>query len=293
MPDFRSLRIPLYVALALLAFAANSLFCRWALIGYAMDALLFTCIRLSSGALILALLCFYRHKGQAAQGNIMGGFALLAYALCFSLAYTALSTGTGALILFASVQLSLMVWMVIAGDILTKQQLGGMVCALLGLVYLCLPSLTAPPLWAALLMGLAGIAWAVYTRIGQQLQQAALLSNYRHFLLASLLCLPALFFANIQQANLPSILLAIASGALASGLGYALWYHVLPALQPFTAAVLQLIVPLLAALLGLLILGEQATFTLLLASALILGGILLSLRSKSDAVQRQQLPTKL
>jgi drug/metabolite transporter (DMT)-like permease len=274
MPDFRSLRIPLYVALALLAFAANSLFCRWALIGYAMDALLFTCIRLSSGALILALLCFYRHKGQAAQGNIMG-------------------TGTGALILFASVQLSLMVWMVIAGDILTKQQLGGMVCALLGLVYLCLPSLTAPPLWAALLMGLAGIAWAVYTRIGQQLQQAALLSNYRHFLLASLLCLPALFFANIQQANLPGILLATASGALASGLGYALWYHVLPALQPFTAAVLQLIVPLLAALLGLLILGEQATFTLLLASALILGGILLSLRSKRDAVQRQQLPTKL
>lgn len=285
MPDKPNLRISVYVALALLAFAANSLFCRWALLVYSMDALLFTCIRLGSGALLLSLLCFYRYKGEKARTHPAGGISLLIYALCFSLAYTALSTGTGALILFASVQLSLMAWMGIKGEKMTRYQLTGMACALAGLVYLCLPSLTAPPLWAALLMGLAGMAWAAYTRIGQQLQQAALLSNGRHFLLATLLCLPTLLLANWQQTNLHGILLAIASGALASALGYALWYQALPALRPFNAAVLQLSVPLLAAVLGILVLGEHATFTLLLASGLILGGILLSLGGKRDAVQ--------
>lgn len=270
-------RFSILVSLALLAFAANSLLCRWALAHYTMDPLLFSEIRLLSGCLMLALLCFIQHRGQNARSHWGGGIALVVYAVFFSLAYTALSTGSGALILFASVQITLIIRIRLQGEHLHWQQIMGMGLALAGLIYLCLPSLSAPPVWAALLMGIAGVAWAAYTAIGQGLQQAPLLSNYRHFLLASLLCLPGLYWADGSRMPLPGIALALASGALASGLGYALWYAVLPGLTRLAAAVLQLCVPLIAALLGILILGEQASFSLLIASSLILGGILLSL----------------
>lgn len=284
---FNNTRLMLPVSLALLAFAANSLLCRWALGHYSMDPILFTEIRLIAGAVILALICRLRHPGNMAKGHAGGAVALLFYALCFSLAYTGLSTGTGALILFATVQLSLLAWIFIKGGTLQWRQYLGMVLALTGLVYLCLPSLAAPPLWAALLMGVAGIAWAIYTLIGKALNTPPLQSNYRHFLLASLLCLPALGLADINQLSAQGISLALISGAVTSGLGYAIWYQVLPSLPAFSAAVLQLSVPILAALLGILVLGEQTSFDFLLASGLILGGILLGLLGQMQPGLRQ------
>ncbi len=274
-------RVALLTTLAMLAFAANSVLNRIALADGQADALGYTGIRLVSGALMLALLLWLRREGGAPPGRIGGSWggalALFAYAIGFSLAYLALDAGTGALLLFTAVQIGMLAFALIRGDRLGGLEWTGFAIAILFLVLLLLPGLTAPdPLGAALMVG-AGLAWAAYTLLGRG-STAPLTDTAGNFLrclpVGVLLILPGLWAASITPAGWAY---AIASGALASGLGYAVWYSVLPALERGTAAYVQLTVPALAAAGGVIFIAEPLTLRLVACSAGILGGVALAL----------------
>ncbi len=265
--------------MALLAFAGNSLLCRLALRHTAIDAASFTLIRIVSGALCLWLIARWRDgpraQGQPLAGNWPSAMALFAYAGAFSYAYASLSAGTGALLLFGAVQASMIGWSFLKGERLRDLQLIGWLAALAGLIGLMLPGWAAPPWQGSLLMVAAGMAWAVYTLRGKgqgdPLQVTA--GNFARAMLPVALCSVVMW----QSAALDSagVACAVASGALASGVGYAVWYTVLPALRVATAATLQLAVPVIAALGGIAWLGETLNLRLLLAAPAILGGIAL------------------
>ena len=265
--------------MALLAFAANSLLCRLALRHTAIDAASFTLIRLGAGALCLWLIARWRDglraQGQGAAGNWSSALALFVYAAAFSFAYDSLSAGTGALLLFGAVQASMIGWGWLQGDRLRGLQLAGWALALAGLVGLVLPGWAAPPWQGSALMVAAGMAWAVYTVRGKgqgdPLQVTA--GNFARAVLPAMLCSLLLWRGAVLDAA--GVACAVASGALASGVGYAVWYTVLPALRVSTAATLQLAVPVLAALGGIAWLGEALTWRLMLAAPAILGGIAL------------------
>ena len=282
-------RTALLTALALLAFAGNSLLCRIALRETTIDAASFTSVRLVSGALLLALLVAWRGRGQAGAlrpwqaGDWPSALALFVYAAGFSFAYVSLSAATGALLLFGVVQTSMIGWGLWRGERLRPLQWGGLAAASAGLVWLLLPGLATPSLAAGLLMACAGIAWAVYTLRGRSAgPQAgdATAVTAGNFLRAAPLALAlsaALGALGWSPARWDSagLLLALASGALASGLGYAVWYTALRGLTATRAAILQLTVPALATAGGVLLLGEPITPTLLGASLAVLGGVLL------------------
>ncbi len=268
--------------LALLAFAGNSLLCRLALRHTAIDAASFTLIRLVAGALCLWLIARWRDgpraKGQAMAGNWPSALALYAYAAAFSFAYASLSTGTGALLLFGAVQASMIGWGLLQGERLRGVQMAGWALALAGLVGLVLPGWAAPPWQGSALMVAAGMAWAVYTVRGKPpmgqgdpLQVTA--GNFARAVLPAALCSALLWRGAALDAA--GVACAVASGALASGVGYAVWYAVLPALRVTTAATLQLAVPVIAAAGGIAWLGEALTWRLVLAAPAILGGIAL------------------
>jgi drug/metabolite transporter (DMT)-like permease len=269
-------RTLLLTLLALLAFAANSLLCRAALRDNGIDAASFTGLRLASGAAMLCLLLTVRCQsftGLLQRQSITGGALLFVYAAGFSFAYLQLGAATGALVLFATVQLSMLAVGIVRGERPGTQGWVGIALACLGLAALLLPGLQSPPLRSVLLMALAGLAWAGYSLRGQT-GADALQATAGSFLLslppAALLLLFALPDARID-AN--GAVLAIASGALASGLGYAIWYRALPGLTATQAATVQLSVPLLAALGGIALLGESMSLRLLLAAAGIVLGI--------------------
>lgn len=266
-------RVAMLTALALTAFAGNSLLCRLALRQTTIDAASFTAIRLISGALVLWLLLRSRGDRRIGDGNWISALALFAYAAAFSFAYLNLSAGTGALLLFGAVQASMISHGIWRGERLRGVQLLGMLLAGAGLVGLVLPGLSAPPLGGSLLMLAAGVAWGVYSLRGRgggdPLQVTA--GNFlRAAPVALLLCLA---FRDRLAVDAAGALYALASGAIASGMGYAIWYSVLPALKSTSAANLQLSVPVLAAVGGIVFLGEAVSVRLLLASAGILGGI--------------------
>ena len=266
-------RIALLTLLALVAFAGNSLLCRAALAHTGIDAASFTLVRLLSGAVVLALLAWWRRGGGTGRGNWPSALALFAYAAAFSFAYLQLTAGAGALLLFCAVQATMIAHGVWSGERLRPLQLGGLVLACGGLVGLVLPGLSAPPLAAALLMMTAGIAWGVYSLrgrgAGDPLQVTA--GNFlRAVPMAAVLALLMFRQASPDAAGLGY---AVLSGALASGVGYAIWYSALPFLKSVTAATVQLAVPVIAALGGVFLLGEALTPRLLVASAAILGGI--------------------
>jgi drug/metabolite transporter (DMT)-like permease len=272
------LRLAALTALAMVAFAANSLLCRAALRDTAIDAATFTTVRLAAGALLLAVLA---RGGRG--GSWAAAVALFAYAAAFSFAYVRLSTGTGALLLFAAVQGTMVGRGLLAGERIGAGQTAGLVLALAGLVALLLPGLTAPPIGAALLMLLAGVAWGDYSLRGRGATNP-LGATARNFL-------RALPFALVSSAatwrgaswDARGLLYAALSGAVASGVGYALWYAALPAMRATTAATVQLSVPVIAAAAGVLLLGEPLTLRLAVASAAILGGIALVLRKRGGA----------
>jgi drug/metabolite transporter (DMT)-like permease len=270
----------LLTGVAMTAFAANSLLCRLALGDRSIDAASFTGLRLASGALVLWLLLFRRTGLLRPRPNPRAAVLLFIYAAAFSFAYLRLDAGVGALILFGAVQLSMVVAGLLAGEPSPPLTWLGLTLSLGGLVYLVSPGLTAPPLTAAALMALAGTAWGFYSLSGRGAGDP-LKATAGNFIgavpLALLLCLP---FLGALQASSRGILLAIASGALASGLGYVIWFAALRGLSASAAASVQLSVPLLAACGGVLWLGEAFTGRLALASILILGGIALVLRSK-------------
>ncbi|SDU29830.1 EamA family transporter [Geopseudomonas guangdongensis] len=267
-------RLALLVALAMLAFAGNSLLCRIALREAHIDAASFTVLRLTSGALALWLIVRLRRPaGGALGGSLPSALALFVYATGFSWAYLQLSAATGALLLFGAVQASMILWGLWRGERLGIGQWGGLLLAALGLAVLLLPGAGAPPAPAALVMLLAGVAWGVYSLRGRGAGDAGAetAGNFvRSLPLAGGLALLAWPSAQLSGTG---VLLALLSGALTSGLGYALWYAALPALRATQAATVQLSVPLLTALLGALLLGEPVELRLLLAGVLVLGGI--------------------
>jgi drug/metabolite transporter (DMT)-like permease len=269
-------RLLLLTICALLAFAGNSLLCRLALQQSGIDPASFTTLRLGSGAAMLWLLVRLRGGGRSLGGGWPAALALFIYAAGFSYAYLSLPTGTGALILFGAVQASMIGYGLWRGERLGRQQLCGLTLAGAGLVGLLLPGASAPSLPGSLLMLAAGVAWGCYSLLGkgsaQPLRDTA--GNFLRTLpLAGLLSSLTLSGATLDSVG---VALALASGALASGLGYALWYGVLPALAATTAATVQLSVPLLAALGGVVLLAEPITLRLALAAAAILGGIALT-----------------
>lgn len=276
------IRLILLTLFAMLAFAGNSVLCRLAFQQTSIDPASFTAIRLLSGALMLALLVQFRRgdatvsrkRGMSAiGGNWPSACALFAYAGGFSFAYTSLTTGTGALLLFGAVQATMIMAGWWAGERLTVRQTGGLLLALAGLVAVMLPGLSAPPLGAALLMLSAGIAWGIYSLCGRGTADpvGATAGNFLRAAPLSVL-LGGVLLAQ-QQLDGLGILYAVLSGAIASGLGYALWYAALRGLTATRAATVQLSVPVIAALAGLLFLREPITLLLMLASAAILGGI--------------------
>jgi drug/metabolite transporter (DMT)-like permease len=274
-PAMSPSRLALLTALALVAFAGNSLLCRAALAHGAIDAGGFTLVRLVSGAVVLWGLVRWRNAGNASRGSWRSALALAAYAAAFSFAYLQLTAATGALLLFGAVQATMSAHGLWTGERLRALQGAGLLLACAGLVGLLLPGLSAPPLTGALLMLAAGIAWGVYSLrgrgAGDPLQVTA--GNFlRAVPFAALLAL--LLFAHIE-ATPAGIAYAIASGALASGVGYAIWYTALPHLRATSAATAQLAVPIIAALGGVLLLGEAVTMRLVVASVAIPGGIAL------------------
>lgn len=291
--DMPGSRVLTLTVLAMFAFAANSLLCRVALKTTEIDAASFTSIRLVSGAFALWLIVSLRAGSTPGAGrdwfrgvgNWSSGFALFAYASAFSYAYVSLSVATGALLLFGAVQATMLGYGWWKGERLRALQTFGLFCALAGLTILLLPGLEAPPVASALLMCGAGIAWGVYSlrAKGGADPTSVTAGNFVRavpFTLAlSVLTVP---WVVLDPAG---VILALVSGALASGVGYAIWYTALPGLRASSAATVQLSVPLIAAAGGTLLLGEPVTLRLVLAAVAILGGIALVISGKEGARQ--------
>ena len=257
----------------MLAFAANSLLCRMALQRTGIDPASFTAVRLVAGATVLALLVGSRKRAPERAGSWVSALALFVYAAAFSFAYASLPAGTGALLLFGAVQVTMIGRGLWRGERLGPRQQLGLLVALAGLVVLVWPGLAAPPLGGAVLMIGAGIAWGVYSLRGAG-SADPLRATASNFLRAVPMSL-ALSGLMIRRATPDAVGLAcaVASGALASGLGYAVWYTVLRQLRSTSAATVQLSVPVIAALGGVLWLGEPLSMRLILASAAVLGGV--------------------
>lgn len=285
MPAARTL---LLTTLAMTAFAGNSLLCRVALRDTAIDWASFTAIRLGAGAFTLWLLVLLTRRDAApprgtSAGDWASALALFVYAAAFSWAYLALSAGLGALLLFGAVQATMLGYAFVRGERLRGIQMAGLALALAGLVGLLLPGAAAPPAAAALLMLTAGVAWGVYSLRGRAARDPLRVTS-GNFVRA----VPfALALAVLGHADLTvdaaGLACALASGALASGVGYAIWYSALPALAASTAATVQLSVPVLAALGGVVLLGEPLTLRLVLAGGAVLGGIALVIRARAQA----------
>jgi drug/metabolite transporter (DMT)-like permease len=270
-------------SLAMIAFAGNSLLCRAALKDTSIDAASFTTIRLLSGAVMLWLVARTSRGTLSGKGSWPSAFALFAYAAGFSFAYVSLPAATGALLLFGAVQATMIGRGIWVGERLRRLQLAGLMLALAGLVGLLLPGLTAPPLVGSILMLGAGVAWGVYSLRGKGVGDPIGVTG-GNFLRAVPVA-AVLSVLTYQGVSLDSagILYAVSSGALASGIGYAIWYTALPALKATSAATVQLSVPVIAALGGIIFLGETLTLRLVLASVAILGGIALVILEKQLA----------
>lgn len=268
-------RVVVLTVLALAAFAGNSLLCRAALSRSHIDAASFTTVRLLSGALMLWVLVRLRGGARAGKGSLLSALALFAYAAGFSFAYLHLPAAAGALILFGAVQTTMIAYGLWSGERLRPAQLAGLLLAGAGLVGLLLPGLSAPPLASALLMLGAGAAWGIYSVRGKGAGDA-LQVTAGNFLLAVPMALALSLLLLREAAFDPAGSgYAFLSGALTSGVGYAIWYTALPFLKSTSAAAAQLSVPVIAALGGVAFLDEPLTLRLLSASVAIIGGIAL------------------
>lgn len=282
------MKVAFCTAFALLCFALNSLLCRLALGAEAIDAASFTFVRLLSGAVTLSIIYyFFGKRGENIKlGNWSSAFFLFAYAVCFSFAYINLTTGTGALILFGCVQTTMITIALFKGERPTILEWLGLIFALGGLVYLVFPNLTAPPFASSALMAVAGIAWGFYTLRGRG-SANPLADTNGNFIRAvpMAILISALFFPQIHLSE-KGIVCAVLSGAIASGIGYSIWYSVLKFHTTTRAAILQLAVPILAGFGGVIILSETISLRLLSATILILGGIGLAIFGKRQKPAR-------
>ena len=280
-------KIIFLTSFALTAFAFNSILCRMALGAGEADGAGFTAVRLIAGAVTLAFIAALRRKTRnpAKGGTWASAFFLFAYAICFSFAYLGLTTATGALVLFGCVQITMIGAGIYEGERPTALEWLGLAVAFGGLVYLVLPGLSAPPLGSSLLMAAAGVAWGFYTLRGRG--SADPLADTAGNFIRSVPMIAAAAIPFLGQINLSTrgIILAVLSGAVASGIGYSVWYAALKYHTSTRAAVLQLAVPVLAAAGGIVFLSENADVRLLIAAALILGGIGLTIVGKRKVKQ--------
>jgi drug/metabolite transporter (DMT)-like permease len=274
----------------MIAFASNSLLCRLALKQTSIDAASFTFIRIFSGATALWIIMRIRRElmveksaSSLVEGNWLSALALFAYAAAFSFAYRSLSAGTGALLLFGAVQATMIFWGVRKGERLHVIQIVGLALAVSGLVVLLFPGLSAPPFSSSILMLGAGVAWGIYSLRGKAEKNpaSATAGNFlRAVPFAAMVSIILFPWARLDRAGIGYALL---SGAIASGLGYVIWYAALPHLKAASAATVQLSVPVLAAIGGILLLGEALTLRFLFASIAVLGGIALVVIEKQLA----------
>lgn len=284
------MKATLFTIIALIAFAANSLLCRMALAGGYIDPWNFTIIRLLSGAVCLGIIMTvytYNIRRKHAQnddtlntailkdkGSWLSSLSLVVYALCFSIAYVELDTGTGALILFSAVQLTMIGWGIYQKEQLSPLQWGALLVALAGFIYLMLPSAAVPSLFGAMIMAISGAAWGIYSIRGKVCVSPLRTTGFNF--IRSLVAIPILLLVGmsyIATVSIEGVLLACLSGAVASGIGYSLWYVAMPLLKSTQAAVVQFCVPVLAAIAGVLFLSEPLTMRFIVASAVILGAV--------------------
>lgn len=272
------LRVTAFTACSLVCFAANSLLCRAALGRGLMDPATFTLVRIGSGAAALMVGILALRRKPPSGGTIRSAAALFLYAAAFSIAYVRIGAGVGALLLFGAVQLTMVGWTALRGTRPRPLQVAGILVASTGLAWLALPGATAPDPAGAALMLVAGAAWGAYSLRGQS-GRDPLATTAHNFLLALPLA-AALGAAFIGSASWTAagLAMAAASGALASGGGYSLWYAVVPALGPTRAAAVQLAVPVLAGLGATAFLGERLTPRITAAGAAILLGVGLTFR---------------
>ena len=270
------MRIVLLTAATLLCFASNSLLTRAALAADRLDWPAFTLIRLATGAAMLALLVRLSRAPARSGGSWLGAAALTGYAVAFTLAYTRIGAAVGALLLFGAVQVTMIGAGLMKGERPARIDWAGVALAIAGLLILTVPGVTAPDAAGALLMIFAGVCWGVYSLAGRG-SRNPLVDTSRNFLRAAFLAgLAVGVLVAGGRYTTSGVLLAATSGSIASGLGYTLWYTVLPALAAWRAAVVQLLVPVLTALLAAILLGETITSRLLIASALIACGVWLT-----------------
>jgi len=284
------LKATLYTIIALMAFAANSLLCRMALAGGYIDPWNFTIIRLLSGAVCLGIIMTvytYNIRRKSIKnddtlntailkdkGSWLSSISLVVYALCFSIAYVELDTGTGALILFSAVQLTMIGWSIYQKEQLSTLQWVALLVALAGFIYLMLPSAAVPSLFGAMIMAISGAAWGIYSIRGKVCVSPLRTTGFNF--IRSLVAIPILLLAGmsyVAEVSIEGVLLACLSGAVASGIGYSLWYVAMPLLKSTQAAVVQFCVPVLAAIAGMLFLSEPLTMRFIVASAVILGAV--------------------
>lgn len=276
-----------WTVLAMIAFAANSLLARTALAEASIDAAGFTTLRLAAGALAMWAIVAFRYKMPLPkQGDWLSAAVLCVFAAAFSLAYVELSVATGSLILFGMVQLTMLIAGRRVGDACTTFSWFGFALAMSGFVYLLSPGVAAPPPASAMLMAIAGVAWAFYCLCGRRVADPLLATAGNFLRAAPIALLGSIAFAPPAQVSRYGAALAVVSGAGASAVGFAVWYAALRGLSTTRAATVQLSVPLLAACGGVLLLAEPVTWRLSLSSVAILGGIGLVLFGRAAGVKR-------
>jgi len=286
-PHSRIIITAFLTILALTAFAANSVLCRLALGEDMIDPAGFTSVRLLSGATVLLFIASFREKSPSRpKGGWASSVALFVYAVSFSFAYLTLDTGTGALILFGSVQTTMVLWSMFFGERTHPTELIGIAIAFAGFVYLVIPGLSTPSLTGFLLMSVAGMSWGIYTIRGRGSHAPLLDTSYNFARTIPLVFILVIFSLKDLHYSATGIWLAILSGAIASGIGYTIWYGALPYLSTTRAAVVQLAVPVIAAAGGVIFVGETITPRLALASLLILGGILMVISGRYFIVSK-------
>jgi len=271
----------LLTSLAMIAFAANSVLCRLALGGGHIDAASFASVRVISGALALAAIVVYRSAGSVpGDADWRAALALFVYMVFFSFAYLSLGAGTGALVLFGAVQLTMFVVALRSGEAFNAISWAGLMLAIAGLVYLVSPGITAPDPSGAILMVVAGMAWGIYSLLGRQAADPTRATAWNFLLSVPLVVVTSLIFMDQFHATPFGLALAAASGVVASGIGYVIWYAALRGLAATSAATVQLSVPVIAAIGGVILLSEDVTLRLLIASAATLGGVAIVLMQR-------------
>jgi drug/metabolite transporter (DMT)-like permease len=272
------------------AFAANSVLCRLALDGGAIDAASFSTIRLLSGAVTLWLIVLILRKKPVyvKKGSWISATMLFLYAVTFSFAYISLSTGTGALILFGAVQATMLLAGLWSGERPHLMQWGGLVLALTGLVYLVFPGLTAPSPLGSVLMVVSGIAWGIYSIRGRRGADPVVVTGENFIGAVPLAVLVSVVAFSSMELSAEGVMLAVLSGSVTSGVGYVVWYAALRGLTSTRAAIVQLAVPVLAAAGGVVFLSEEISVRLLMATAAILGGIGLTVLGRERIVHARE-----